>query len=177
MKAKITFVIFILFVNTNTGYSQENYSFMKLLIENDKEEILLVKWDGEWELPGDKFNEAKSISIFLEGIAETVGVGIEDHKLFGLYTQKWRGVNYLTLMHYYKADYVTGDLKIPSDCTDVRWFSKSDALQKIPYDNMKFMIKWLDDNPGKIASTSFERFKDANKKTVYFQKEEWHSLN
>ena len=163
-----------------TGYcvrSQENYSFMKLLVENDKDQILLVKWGGEWELPGSKFNEPTSVKKFLQGMAGTLGVEIENHQLFGLYTQRWKGLSYLTLMHYYKASYVSGELKVPDDCTDIGWFSMEEALTKIPYDNMKSMIKWLEEKPGKVASAAFERFKDENNATQFVTLEDWHSLN
>lgn len=157
--------------------SQENYSFMKLLVENDKNEILLVKWEGEWELPGAKFNEPSSVKKFLQKMAGTLGVEVENHQLFGLYTQRWKGLNYLTLMHYYKASYVSGELKVPDDCTDIGWFSLEEALGKIPYENMRSMIKWRAKNPGKVASAAFERYKDENNATQFVTLEDWHSLN
>ena len=157
--------------------AQENYSFMKLLIENDKEEILLVKWEGEWELPGEKFNKPIPINSFLIEMAETTGATIENPILFGLYTQKWRNADYLTLMHYYMAKYKSGDIKIPPDCTDIRWFSQEEALSRIPYENMKFMIKWKEKHPGKIASAAFEKFRDENKNVKYIAIENWHKIN
>ena len=177
MKFKLTVIALCSFLLSTNSYSQENYSFMKLMIKNQKDEILLVKWDNEWELPGAKFNEPKSIKTFLEDLAKTTGVEMTNHQLFGLYTQRWKGVDYLTLMHYYKATYVSGKLKTPSDCTDIGWFSFEESLEKIPYDNMKFMIRWENENPGKVASAAFERYKDQNNTTQYETIEDWGAIN
>lgn len=157
--------------------AQENYSFMKLMVQNAEGKILLVKWDGEWEVPGAKFNEPQSVFVFLQGMAETTGVEIRNHQIFGMYTQRWVGAGYLTLMQYYKADYVSGELKVPEDCTEVGWFSKEEALKLIPYDNMKYMLQWEMDHPGKIAAAAFERYKDENNVTQFNVLEAWHTLN
>lgn len=175
--ARLGVYFLVVFLLSFTAHSQENYSFFKLLIKNQKDEILLVKWGDEWELPGAKFNEPKSIKVFLEDLASTTGVEVIDHQLFGIYTQRWKGANYLTLMQYYKATYVSGKLTIPSDCTDVGWFSLEESLDKIPYDNMKFMIQWEDEKPSKIASAAFERYKDQNNATQYETVEDWHAVN
>jgi hypothetical protein len=70
-----------------------------------------------------------------------MGVKIIDPRLCGMFTQKWQGNNPLTIMHYYKAKYSGGDLKVPSDCTDIKWFSFDEAVKTIPYDVMTSMMK------------------------------------
>ena len=175
MKQLFTIILFISATSQTIG--QSNYSFMKLMIENEKGEVLLVKWDGEWELPGEKFNKPESLTSFLDGMAASVGIKSNNYKLFGLYTQRWQGAGYLTLMHYYQASFLSGDLVVPEDCTDVAWFTKEKALEVIPYDNMKYMIRWNQEKPGKIASAAFERYKDKNDRTIYKPIENWFSLN
>jgi len=32
---------------------KDNYSFFKLYVTNEKDEVLLVKWDGQWEIAGN----------------------------------------------------------------------------------------------------------------------------
>lgn len=89
--------------------------------------MLLVQWNGEWEIAGERYNAPVSIKGFLDGMARDMGITIREPKLSGMYIQRWRGVPYLTMMHYYQAKYAEGQLQIPPDCTDIRWFSHEKA--------------------------------------------------
>jgi hypothetical protein len=155
----------------------DNYSFMKLYVTNDQGEVLLVKWNGEWELSGDRYNQPLSVSKFLDEMASHMGIKIKNPRLCGLYTQRWRGNPYLTLMHYYQADYVSGELQVPPDCTDVKWFSYEEALKVIPYSNMTAIMKEIKAHPGKVIGAAFERYKDDNNQTQFVTLEDWHLMN
>jgi hypothetical protein len=156
---------------------KDNYSFFKLYVTNDKDEVLLVKWEGQWEIAGNKYNESLSIKEFLSKMAADIGITISDPKLVGMFTQKWQGSNPPTIMHYYKVKYSGGDLKVPSDCTDIKWFTFDDAIKIIPYPIMISMMKEIKKNPGKVVGAAFERFKDANNITQYKTIEEFYFLN
>lgn len=39
----------------------DNYSFFKLYVTNDKDEVLLVKWEGQWEIVGERYNESVTV--------------------------------------------------------------------------------------------------------------------
>ena len=60
-----------------------------------------------------------------------MGITLRDRKLRGLFTFHSVDRPNPTLMQYYQARYVSGDLKTPPD-TDIRWFSYREALQVIP---------------------------------------------
>jgi NADH pyrophosphatase NudC (nudix superfamily) len=106
-----------------------------------------------------------------------MGVKIVDPKLCGMFTQKWQGSNPPTIMQYYKAKYSSGDLKVPSDCTDIKWFSFDEAIKTIPYEVMTSMMKQIKKNPGKIIGAAFERYKDANSATKYKTLEDFYIMN
>jgi hypothetical protein len=146
-------------------------------VTNDKDEVLLVKWDGQWEIAGNRYNESLSINQFLNKIAADMGVKIVDPKLCGMFTQKWQGSNPPTIMQYYKAKYSSGDLIVPSDCTDIKWFSFDEAIKTIPYEVMTSMMKQIKKNPGKIIGAAFERYKDANSATKYKTLEDFYIMN
>ena len=173
-------LILLLTLITCSLFGQEkkdNYSFFKLYVTNDKDEVLLVKWDGQWEIAGNKYNESLSINQFLNKIAADMGVKIVDPKLCGMFTQKWQGNNPPTIMQYYKAKYSSGDLKVPSDCTDIKWFSFDEAIKTIPYEVMTSMMKQIKKNSGKIIGAAFERYKDANNATKYKTLEDFYIMN
>ncbi|KEO71890.1 hypothetical protein EL17_20445 [Anditalea andensis] len=139
--------------------------------------MLLVKWNGEWEIVGERYNDPLSIKVFLDGMGLDMGITIREPRLSGMYTQRWRGVPFLTMMHYYHANYAGGELQIPPDCTDIRWFSYEEALQVIPYENMTTMLKEIKKNPGKIIGAAFERYKDENNMTQFITLENFHVMN
>ena len=169
----LTFITFSLFGQDK----KDNYSFFKLYVTNDKDEVLLVKWDGQWEIAGNKYNESLTIKEFLNKMASDMGIKIEDAKLCGMFTQKWQGNNPPTIMQYYKARYSGGELKVPSDCTDIRWFSFDEAIKTIPYEVMTSMMKEIKKNPGKVIGAAFERYKDASNVTKYKTVENFYIMN
>jgi DNA-directed RNA polymerase subunit N (RpoN/RPB10) len=156
---------------------KDNYSFFKLYVTNDKQEVLLVKWEDQWEIAGSKYNESLSIKEFLNKMADDMGIKIIDPKLCGMFTQKWKGNNPPTIMQYYKAKFSGGALKPPSDCTDIKWFSFDEAIKNIPYEVMTSMMKEIKKNPGKVIGAAFERYKDANNVTKYVAIEDFYIMN
>ncbi len=177
MRLRLILVFTIMTCSLFGQEKKDNYSFFKLYVTNEKDEVLLVKWDGQWEIAGDKYNESLSIKEFLNKMAGDMGVKIVDPKLCGMFTQKWQGNNPPTIMHYYKAKYFGGDLKIPADCTDIKWFSFDEAIKTIPYEVMTSMMKQIKGNPGKVIGAAFERYKDENNATQYKTIEDFYIMN
>ncbi|MBL7723637.1 MAG: NUDIX hydrolase [Chitinophagaceae bacterium] len=155
----------------------DNFSFFKLYITNEKNEVLLVKWHGEWEIAGTRYNDTLSLSAFIEQMAADMGVTITDFKLAGLFTQKRQGNNSPVLLHYYKANYKVGSLKVPEDCTDIKWFSYEEALGVIPYPMMIEIMKQITLNSGKVVGGAIETFKDVDGKVKYRLLEKFYLLN
>lgn len=123
-----------------------NYSFFKLLIKNNKNEVLLVKWGNDWELQGRKYKGNYSLKEFVENMGSDVGVKLENIKLRGLFTYHYKGESKPTLMHYYEALYIEGKLKIPPSCSDIKWYSFEDAMKIIGYSDMKAIMNQIKEN-------------------------------
>jgi hypothetical protein len=181
MKTILLTFICILFLTAFRSFGQEhktdNYSFFKLYVTNDKDEVLLVKWEGQWEIVGDRYNEPVSIREFGNKMAADMGIKITEPKLCGLFTQRWQGTPGATIMHYYRARYTSGNLKVPPDCTDIKWFSFDEAIKVIPYPIMTSMMIQMKKNPGKVIGAAFERYKDANNVSQHKVLEDFHILN
>lgn len=125
-----------------------NKSFFKLIITNDKEEVLLVKWENSWEFQGRTYKGEQDLKSFINAMAASVGIKVERIRLRGLLTFHFNGYPIPTLMHYYEAKYVSGTPKAPSSCTDAKWFSVAKALQSIPYEDMNDILKHLKQSEG-----------------------------
>lgn len=176
MKGIYLYILFLMAFSVN-GQKIDNYSFIKLYLTNEKSQVLLVKYDGQWEIAGDRYNETVSIREFVNGIANDMGVIIGNVQLCGLFTQKWQGKSPLTLMQYYKANFIRGDLKVPADCTDIKWFSFDEAIKIIPYSIMTSMMQQIKKYPSKVIGAAFERYKDANNVSQYRTIEDFYIMN
>jgi hypothetical protein len=156
MKNKIAF-LFLLFIIPFVSFSQADvYSFFKLVITNSKKQILLVKWDGAWELPGEKYNQPHSTSKFIDSIAIAHGIVVNTPRISGIYTFHYSNRINPTLMQYYTAVYQKGTLKTPPDCSDIGWFSKEDAMKLIPYFEMRLILQKALSTKNKVWGGAFK---------------------
>jgi len=161
MKVILCLLFFLAYAGVQAQDKYDNYSFFKLYVTNDKDEVLLVKWHDNWEIAGKRYNDPKSIQEFLDGMANEMGITINEPKLCGMFTQRWKAA----------------PLQIPPDCTDIKWFSYEKAMGVIPYQIMKSMMEEIRKHPGKIIGAAFERYKDENNNTQYVTLEDYHVMN
>lgn len=155
---RYTFILLLLFYGTHLFAQQDNYSFLKLMIFNTDGKIMLVKWDGAWEIPGTRYNQPITLSKYVDTLAAEHGVSILNKKLNGLFTFEYENRATLTIMHYYTALYEKGKLTVPESCEDIGWFTIEDALKNIPYEEMRLIVS-------KITTTPNELWGGAIKKT------------
>jgi ADP-ribose pyrophosphatase YjhB (NUDIX family) len=177
---KNSLLLFMATLLTTTAVCQQNidnYSFFKLLVTNEKNEMLLVKWDNQWEIMGERYNQGASISQFVKTMAESMGTEVKDVKLASIFTQKKDTRPNPTIMHYYTARYVKGTIKPPSDCTDIKWFSYDEAMKVIPYEIMRSVIAKIKENPGKVMGAAFHTTVDQTNKTVVSVLEDFYVMN
>lgn len=178
MNATLVFILsWLVFSVYGQEQKTDNYSFVKLYVTNEKNQVLLVKWDGQWEIAGSRYNDPVSVRKFTSKIAGDMGITISDVKLCGLFTQKWQGNPNATIMHYYKARYIGGELKVPADCTDIKWFSFEEAMKVIPYPIMTSMMQQINKHPQKVIGAAFERYKDANNISQHRVLEDFYLMN
>jgi hypothetical protein len=118
-------------------------SYAKLCLENDKQEILLVQYKGIWELAGKSFDTPRSIREQVAFMAQEMGVSVTDIRLRGLFSIYHNAGPMPILFHYYSARYASGPLTVPPGCTDIRWFSRQEALKVIPFKVMTQILAQL----------------------------------
>ena len=131
MKSFLTsFLIFPLIL---LGQNNGNSHFFKLLVQNNNQEILLINFDGNWEIPGSRYSDNSTIPVFLDAMAKDHGIEIEHSNLAALITFHHEVRDRPTMMFYYRTQYVSGDLYTPSWGQDLKWFSLENAYELIPY--------------------------------------------
>ncbi|MBC8110732.1 MAG: NUDIX hydrolase [Verrucomicrobia bacterium] len=151
-------LICLLVCTTLQAFSQkkDNYTFFKLYVSNEKGEILMVKWKGTWEVPGERYNDSLSIVHFLDKMATDCGIKVHPKQLSGLFTQYFQGRSNPTIFHWYSVKYISGTLKIPEDCEEIKWFSLGEAIRTTPYPVAKLIMKKIRANPGKVYGGAYQ---------------------
>jgi hypothetical protein len=98
------------------------------------------------------------------------GIEIENSELAALVTFHHEIRDYPTMMFYYRAQYLSGNLSTPSWGQDVKWFSIEDAYNVIPYQEMNYIIKSImSENSFLTGALSIEYDKNTRERTGEFQ--------
>lgn len=134
----------------------DNYSFFKLAIFNPNKEVLLMTYQGVWELPGKKYQGSKSIKAFLEESAKSFAINNDTWQLNGLFTFHFDDRPNPTIMQYYSTNTTTAQPVSPIPGEQVQWFSIADAEKVIPYDEMKEILLAINSQPGAVFGGSYE---------------------
>ena len=158
----IPIVIFIVLGSTKSYAQQKNFSYFKLCVTNEKNEILLVKYKGIWELAGKKYVDTRTISEFTSFMAEEMGVNFKELRLRGLFTFYYNEATNPILFNYYSAKYKSGDLTVPPGCTDIAWFSLEEALKTIPFETMRLILDKMFEQESYVWGASMRIHKEAN---------------
>lgn len=165
MKLKnLIIIVSVLICSLQFSYSQvpENYSFFKLYVKNDKNETMLVEWDKEWEIPGRKYKGSNTVNEFVKLMAENHGIVVKNVKLRALVTFHYDTKPNPTLMQYYTADFVSGNLKAPLGVSNVKWFTKKDVYTSIPYSEMVEIMQYIDKDTSTLWTGAYKITKKTN---------------
>lgn len=174
----LLFILLFVFHLTSSGQDKkDNYSFMKLMVTNDKGEILLLGDKDAMEITGARYNDTISVKEFVNWMGDRMGIKIKNIRLRGLITFHFVSRSNPTLMHYYTAEYESGDLILPKGCEKIEWVESSKTAELIPYDEMNKIIQkiseceylsggsfriWKNKETGKRESKSIEPFYQLN---------------
>lgn len=136
-----------------------NFTVKRLIILNDKNEILMGKEEGNWYTPSLVYNQRQFIKEALDSTANVFGITIANPKLHGYFSYKYQYHSQATLRAYYIADYVDGTLNIPSNMEAVKWMPVADAIEQTPVKSMKAITAQILNNRETIWGASFEVFR------------------
>jgi len=159
-RAFITLITCLLLVSTTAKAQQAPpvINRFKLLITNESNEFLLVKWKGNWEVPGAEYGDStvvKPINEFLDDLAARLGIKIKQPKLAGLFTYYMNDRQYPMIFSYYAAKLDKQQLKPEPGVEEVKWFPVSEGLKAVPYPNSSAIIKQVLSMPRTVWGGAF----------------------
>lgn len=159
----------------------DTYTIQRLIIENDKEEILLEKHKNGWMTPALRQNKAVSIQNGLQSLAKEFGLEISNLKLAGKFMFIHKYKKKASVREYYLTDKVSGNLKIPTGKLNAQWFSKEKAIKMMSLPDAKLigavkdMTQQVLENPNSVSGGTFLLWKE-NGKTQYKLIEGYYSV-
>ena len=135
----------------------DNYTIQRLIVFNDKKEILMEKYWGGWQTPALRSNQNQSLREGLDSMATAMGISTEPVKLAGIITYKYEGlpdhkeVSYRT---HYTAKYKSGN-PIKTKDKEYHWLPIKEALEKISMEALKIETTQIVNNPKVVWGGSF----------------------
>ena len=170
MKTLRKIFLLILFIPVfSMSQNKGNPHFFKLLAFNENHEILLIKFDGSWEIPGSRFSGDSTMPIFIDGMAKKHGIKVENTKLSAVVTFHHETRKVPTMMFYFQSHYTSGELSTPSWGEDLKWFPAEKAYELIPYEEMNYIIKSIISKDDFLTGAFTIKYDSAGKRTGKFQ--------
>lgn len=136
--------------NLNKKDISEKEEKVRLLIKNDKDDILVANYGGAYLLPGGKIDDNESImEALVREIKEEVGIGINESlikpiAIFKYYQKDYpkrngKKLNRLITTHYYEAN-INIDLNKYKRCLTKKEIADNFKLEWIKKDKLKDVI-------------------------------------
>ena len=164
MKKLLLIIILLGFILSGKSQTKiDNYSFMKLYVTNDHGEVLLLGGKDSFEITGARYNDSLTVKEFVDWMGERMGIKIKNIRLRGLLTFHYAWRSNPTLMHYYTAEYESGELILPEGCEEIKWMNKSETSKLIPFQEMNEII-WKINECDYLFGGSFRIEKDPKTK-------------
>lgn len=156
-----------------------NRNFFKLYVLNDKKEVMLIKFQGEWEIPGAAYAASSPISVFLDTIGMQHGITIDSKHLAAQITFHHQTRENPVIMLYYTARYKEGTLKTPGWGEEMKWVPLAEAYHMIPYPEMVAIMKKIDESKGTVwgGAITITYDMETKKRTGYQVMEDFYKLN
>ncbi|WP_395373528.1 hypothetical protein [Marinicella sp. W31] len=121
----------------------DSYTIQRLIIYNDKGEVLLEKNNFGWMTPALRHNSKVSINQGLTDLAAEFGVVISKPKLSGLFMfiSDYKPIS--QFRQHYSTQYHGGSLIVPENRLDAQWVSINLAIQlmSLPETKAPLVIK------------------------------------
>ena len=118
----------------------------KLVAIDERGRVLVVKWRGQWEIPGTEMPAAQSHTEarcreFLKEFAAELGVLPDQPRLAGVFLQHFEtDAQASTVFRWYAVRAVPG---APPADAETAWMSVADAIAQIPYPMGKRILERL----------------------------------
>ncbi len=121
-----------------TGH--DSYTIQRLIIYNQKGEVLLEKHKNGWMTPALRHNFKKPIKDGLESLAAEFGLKIETPKLAGIFMFISEYNPKSSFRQHYTSNLIDGELKLPEGKLDAKWFAPYKAIEMMSPPDAKIIF-------------------------------------
>lgn len=133
MKKSLLLLFVVLFgvksIAQETG--NDSYTIQRLIIFNEKGEILLQKHDNGWMTPALRHNTEVTTNKGLLNLAIDFGLKVSTPQLQGIFMYFHSDNKKPSFRQHYSCKLIAGELKTPEGMLSANWFSPSEAIEKI----------------------------------------------
>ncbi|WP_452222096.1 hypothetical protein [Lacinutrix salivirga] len=127
----LSFVILFGLKSIAQETGNDSYTIQRLIIFNEKGEILLQKHENGWMTPALRHNTEVTTNKGLLNLATDFGLQVSTPQLQGIFMYFHSDNKKPSFRQHYSCKLITGELKIPESMLNVKWFSTSEAIEKI----------------------------------------------
>ncbi|WP_394975444.1 hypothetical protein [uncultured Croceitalea sp.] len=161
---------------------KDTYTIQRLLIYNEKGEVLLEKNDFGWMTPALRHNSKASIKQGLAQLASEYNLSISSPMVAGIFmfVPNYKPIS--QFRQHYRCKKVDGSLVVPENKEDARWFTISKAAEMMSLPDTKApvvigeMTKQLLYYPESLWGGTFELSKDKTGKISHTIIENYYTL-
>lgn len=144
----------------DTSEPTDSYTIQRLLISNEKQEILLVRHKNGWMTPALRHQSNMTIQSGLSELAADYGGQISAPELAGMFMFLPEYKKGASFRQYFRANWLGGELVTPEGLLETRWFSheKAEHVMSLPAKIVgaeKEMTMWLIEHPQSVWGGSF----------------------
>jgi hypothetical protein len=149
----------------------DSYTIQRLIIFNEKGEILLQKYENGWMTPALRHNTEVTTNEGLLNLATDFGLKVCTPQLQGIFMYFHSDNKKPSFRQHYSSKLISGELKTPEGILNAKWFSPSEAIEKMLIPEAKIitavgdMTKHILNYPTIIWGGSYLLIKEEGKKT------------
>jgi hypothetical protein len=146
---------------TQTKEDSASYTFPKILIINDKHEILLGFDDDRkaFEVPSTGFIRGPiSFKTYIDQAAQRIGFTYKSFRLGGIFTYIFPNQYGTFIRPYFVVQFKSYSNGNHFVDPDYKWFSLDSAVQKIPYPASAQIVKQIISKPKTVWGATFEEY-------------------
>ncbi|SEM01376.1 hypothetical protein SAMN04487910_3914 [Aquimarina amphilecti] len=159
MKTIVTLCVVMLCLLScnNDGHQDPTHNFVvqRIIILNEKNEILMSREENVWATPSLVYNKRQYLKEGLDSLLNEYGVKIKNLELRGQFSYKYDYHPYATLRNYFVATYDSGELKTPNRMDDAKWIPIDQAIEKNSVTSIKEITQQIMKYPNVIWGGSF----------------------
>ena len=173
--ALILVFVFDFSFGQDTEKPLDNYTIKRLLVCNDNDELLVVKYNGRWNVPALRYNQRESINQALYNLAKDMGIVITAPKVGGIFSFTYGFNDRAALRMFYVTTYKSGTIKTKLKWDAIKWIHKDDFMRMKDEDVYSLMAAKVVEDTSTLWGGAFFLFRE-NEKLKYSITEDFYPI-